>query len=160
MTDVNEIFPPIDYTDICDVVQRIRMICWTASMNSMGKSPAVQGWLSHDELDSFLPFIEALNAQLREFEDGKAKEVARRLITETERVYAALQIGGIRTPPVDEVLKRYVSGDIGENTAKIVLDLDSWQLRDALQTHGLPTMQDSNPEQEDTVDFSFLKKLN
>lgn len=160
MTDVNEIFPPIDYTDISDVVQRIRMICWTASMNSMGKSPAVQGWLSYDELDSFLPFLDALNAQVREFQDGKAKEVARRLITEAERVYAALQIGGIRTSPVDEVLKRYVSGDIGENTAKIVLDLDSRQLRDALQTHGLSTMQETNSEADETVDFSFLKKPN
>ncbi|KAB2678069.1 hypothetical protein [Brucella tritici] len=160
MTDVNEIFPPIDYTDICDVVQRIRMLNWAATLNSVRQTPAIKGWLSHDELDSFLPFIEALNKQVREFEDDKAKEVARRLITETERVYAALQIGGIRTPPVDEVLKRYIAGDIGENTAKIVLDLDSRQLRDALQTHGLPTMQDSNPEQEDTVDFSFLKKPN
>lgn len=160
MTDVNEIFPPIDYTDICDVVQRIRMLNWAATLNSMKMTPAIKGWLSHDELDSFLPFIEALNAQVREFEDGKAKEVARRLITETERVYAALQIGGIRTPPVDEVLKRYVSGIIGEATAKIVLDLDSRQLRDALQTHGLPTMQETNSEAEETVDFSFLKKPN
>lgn len=160
MTDVNEIFPPIDYTDICDVVQRIRMICWAATLNSMKMNPAIKGWLSYDELDSFLPFIEALKAQVREFDDGKAKEVAHRLITETERVYAALQIGGIRTPPVDEVLKRYIAGDIGENTAKIVLDLDSWQLRDALQTHGLPTMQETNSEAEETVDFSFLKKPN
>ncbi|NKW11259.1 hypothetical protein HGG76_27035 [Ochrobactrum tritici] len=59
---------------------------------------------------------------------------------------------------MDEVLKRYINGDIGENTAKIVLDLDSRQLRDLLQTHGLPTMQVS--EADETVDFSFLKKPN
>jgi len=35
MTDVNEIFPPIDYTDICDVVQRIRMLNWASSSNVM-----------------------------------------------------------------------------------------------------------------------------
>ncbi|WP_139975146.1 hypothetical protein [Ochrobactrum sp. CGA5] len=160
MTDVNEIFPPIDYTDICDVVQRIRMLNWAATLNSMKMTPAIKGWLSYDELDSFLPFLDALNAQVREFQDGKAKEVARRLTTETERVYAALQIGGFRTPPVDEVLKRYVSGNIGEATAKIVLDLDSRQLRDALQTHGLSTMQETNSEADETVDFSFLKKPN
>ena len=158
MTDVSEAFPPIDYTDLCEVVQRLRLICWTAAMNSMGKTLAVQGWLFHDNLDSFLPFIEALNAQVREFEDGKAKEVARRLITETEKIYAALQIGGIRTPPMDEVLKRYIAGDIGENTAKIVLDLDSYELIQALQEHGLPIMQDVDPNE--TFDLSFLKKTN
>lgn len=158
MTDVSEAFPPVDYTDLCEVVQRLRLICWTAAMNSMGKTLAVQGWLFHDNLDSFLPFIEALNAQVREFEDGKAKEVARRLITETEKIYAALQIGGIRTPPMDEVLKRYIAGDIGENTAKIVLDLDSYELIQALQEHGLPIMQDVDPNE--TFDLSFLKKTN
>gem|GEM_PF-6777361 len=106
----------------------------------------------------FPPYIEALNAQVREFEEGKEREIARHLVTETEKIYAALRIGGIRTPPVDEILKRYIAGDIGENTAKIVLDLDSRQLRDALQSHGLPTMQDSEPDE--TVDFSFLKKSN
>lgn len=154
MTDVSEAFPPIDYTDLCDVVQRLRLICWTASLNSMRRKPRVDGWLSVENLDSFPPYIEALNAQVREFEDGKEREIARQLLTETEKIYAALQIGGIRTPRIDEVLKRYINGDIGENTAKIVLDLDSRQLRDALQAHGLPIMQDVDPNE--TVDLSFL----
>ncbi len=74
---------------------------------------------------------------------------------ETEKIYAALPIGGIRTPPMDEVLKRYIAGDIGENTAKIVLDLDSYELIQALQEHGLRIMQDADPNE--TVDLSFLK---
>lgn len=156
MSDWEKAFPPIDYTDICDVVQRLRMICWTASLNYMRKSPGISGWLYHDDLSSFPPYIEALNAQVREFEDGKAKDVARRLVTEVEKIYAALQIKGIRTPPVDEVLKRYISGDIGDRTAKIVLDLDAYQLIDALQEHGLPLMQDADPEE--SIDFSLLRK--
>lgn len=155
-SDWGKAFSPIDYSDICDVVQRIRMICWVATMNSIRKSPGISRWLYHDDLSSFPPFIEALNDQVREFENGKAKDVARKLITETEKVYAALQFGGIRTPPVDEVLKRYIRGDIGDRTAKIVLDLDAYQLIDALQLHGLPIMQDADPEE--SVDFSFLKK--
>lgn len=156
MSDFEKTFPPIDYTDICDVVQRMRMICWVAMLNSMKRSPKIQGWLYHDDLATFPPFIETLNAQVREFEDGKAKDVARQLVTETEKVYAALEIGGIRTPPVDEVLKRYIRGDIGDRTAKVVLDLDAYQLIEALQQHGLPLMQDADPEE--TVDFSFLRK--
>lgn len=158
MTDVNEAFPPIDYTDLCDVVQRLRLICWTASLNSMRRKPRVEGWLSVDNLDSFPPYIEALNAQVREFEKGKEREIARHLVTETEKIYAALRIGGIHTPPIDEVLKRYISGSIGENTAKIVLDLDSYELVLALQEHGLPIMQDANPNE--TTDLSFLKNTN
>ncbi len=158
MTDVSEAFPPIDYTDLCDVVQRLRLICWTASLNSMRRKPRVDGWLSVDNLVSFPPYIEALNAQVREFEDGKEREIARQLLTETEKIYAALQIGGIRTSRIDEVLKRYIAGEIGENTAKIVLDLDSYELIQALQEHGLRIMQDADPNE--TIDLSFLKNPN
>ncbi len=75
MTNVSEAFPPIDYTDLCDVVQRLRLICWTASLNSMRRKPRVDGWLSFDDLDSFPPYIEALNSQVRDFADGKREKL-------------------------------------------------------------------------------------
>lgn len=143
-SDLDLAFPRIDYTDICAIVQRIREICWTATFNRpRGQLPR---WLSHHDLDSFQPFLDDLHLSMQNLTDESRKTVVAALIRETEMVLAALKQGAWKSPSVDEVLKRYVKGDIGERTAQEVLDLDIREFHATLLEHGFSLSMDDKTE--------------
>ena len=57
-----------------------------------------------------------------------------------ERVHAAL-VAGPRVPGEEEIVLRYVAGEIGDRTARYVLRCGPWELIDACQKYDLPPLQ-------------------
>ncbi|MFC4171637.1 hypothetical protein ACFOYU_06150 [Microvirga sp. GCM10011540] len=54
-----------------------------------------------------------------------------------------------RQPSDDELVRRYVAGEIGDRTVKWVTGWDHWQLIDACLERGLPPMPMAEDEDED-----------
>lgn len=131
-----EEFEPIDYRDLADVVQRLRMIGMRAYLGPMKLRVHVP-WF--EDLHEFPSYIEAMEKVVLET-DGDRKTEAVYMLEETKLVYQALQ-DGPRKPSADEVVARYVSSEIGDRTARYIMDWDSWQLIEECQKRNLPPMQ-------------------
>ena len=133
---MSEAFEPIDYRDLADLVQRLRMIGWRA-----GLGPARLGihvpWF--EDLDEFPSSIAELRL-ICETAVGERAEEAAIILAEMERVHAALAEGP-RRPSADEIVARYVGGEIGERTAQYVMGWDARQLIDECRIRRLPPMQ-------------------
>ncbi|MHA6643645.1 hypothetical protein [Mesorhizobium sp. A623] len=150
-------FEPIDYTDLVDVVQRLRMIGWRASGGlaklSVGKHP----WPWWENLNDFGPYIQALK-DLAETTDGERRQECLYLAAETERVHAAL-LAKPKKPDADDVIARFVGGEIGDRTAMYVMGWDHWQLREECAKRDLPPMQMVADEGEDERVAAFVQIL-
>jgi hypothetical protein len=132
-----EPFETIDYGDLADVVQQLRMIGFRAYLG-----PAKLGihvpWF--EDLHEFPSYIAELRL-LAETCVGERAQEAAAILAEVERVHEALKAGP-RRPEADEVVARFVGGEIGDRTAQYVMGWDAWQLIDECRKRGLPPFQD------------------
>lgn len=132
-----EPFEKIDYDDLADVVQQLRMVGFRAYLG-----PAKLGihvpWF--EDLHDFPPYIAELRLLTQACVAERAAEAAV-ILGEVERLFEALK-SGPRRPEADEVVARYVGGEIGDRTARYVMGWDAWQLIDECLKRGLPPYQD------------------
>jgi hypothetical protein len=131
------LFERIDYGDLAELVQQLRMVGWRAYLG-----PAKLGvhvpWF--EDLEDFPAYIAELRL-LAETGVAERADEARLILEEIEKLYEALKAGP-RKPSADEVIARYVGGEIGDRTARYVMGWDVWQLHDECRKRNLPPWQD------------------
>jgi hypothetical protein len=137
------LYHPIDYRDLADVVQRLRMIGWRASLG-----PAKVGvhvpWF--EDLHEFPAYVAALDALA--MLPGERGDEARMLAAETRRIHEAL-VAGPKRPTADDVIARFVGGEIGDRTVRYVMDWDAFQVAEECVKRGLPPWQDVDQDSPD-----------
>lgn len=138
-----EEFDPIDYGDLVAVVQRLRMIGWRASL---GPAKIKEQWPWFEDVDDFDRYLGALLLR-SEFCDPNLREECEILIAEAERVFAALR-SDLPKPDSNDVIARYVGGEIGDRTAQYVTGWDVWQLHEECAKRNLPPMQMVSEDEE------------
>jgi hypothetical protein len=132
-------FDPIDYGDLVAVVQRLREIGWRAALGPAKLLVEKHRWPRHEDIDAFDPYLEALR-NCAECDDSAVREECTILIAEAERVFTALR-SDLPKPDPDDVIARFVGGEIGDRTAQYVMNWDVWQLHDECAKRSLPPMQ-------------------
>jgi hypothetical protein len=117
--------------DLADLVQALRMLMWRSSR--FVKDCGEDGWRILVVMDWRRPAsLEDVANLLRDRQPDIAAEWS---------FLATAFASGPRMPDVDDLLRRYVRGEIGDRTVKWVMDWDHWQLIDECVARGLPPMQ-------------------
>ena len=131
-----------DLGDLAGCVQLLRMLNWNAAL-SLETGSELFVW--HKNPDEFEHAIE----QLRRIGMGDEDATRRTLAMSLARLYVVVRdalAAGPRRPSEEEVVRRYVAGEIGDRTARYVLGVDAWGLIDACHRHGLPPIQIGDDE--------------
>jgi hypothetical protein len=139
-------FDPIDYGDLVAVVQRLREIGWRAALGPAKLPVEKHRWPRHEDIGAFDPYLEALRNRA-ECGDSEVRQECAILIAEAERVFAALR-SDLPKPDPDDVIARYVGGEIGDRTAQYVMGWDVWQLHEECSKRNLPPMQMVSEDEE------------
>lgn len=130
-----EMVDKYDLSDLADCVQMLRVLGWsTPGMKVEG------AMIWYENLHEFGPVIAQLDAI--EGEDATAAAALARLY---RRVHAAL-MNDPRRPSEEDVVRRYVRGEIGDRTARYVLGIDAWGLISVCRKYGLPPIQIGDSE--------------
>lgn len=117
--------------------QLLRMLNWNAAL-SLKTGSELFVW--HENPSEFEHAIE----QLRRIGMGDEDSEKRTLAMSLARLYVIVRdalAAGPHRPSEEEVVRRYVAGEIGDRTARYVLGIDAWELIEACQRYGLPPMQ-------------------
>lgn len=121
-----------DMTDLANVVQRNRMAMWSG----IGLRGYEHPW--HEDLEDYPSVVSTLKRMLTLETDNKRRSQVEHVLGEYRAVYAAL-LAKPRVPPLDELLDRYLKGEIGDRTVRYVMGWGSpWTLIETLQARGLP----------------------
>jgi hypothetical protein len=118
--------------DVADLVQQLRMLIWQSS-RPLRDAVGDECWqlllmLEWRRPDSLRAISERLQPSYSELADEWS-------------FLADAFASGPRMPNIDDLLRSYVRGDIGDRTVKWTMDWDHWQLIDACIEHGLPFIQ-------------------
>lgn len=135
------VFEIINYSDVCQIVERIKEINITAALN-LKLEPHLITWANfHHPDETIPPYIAAIREQGANAEDEQLKSLASILADELERVYSAIQ-SGLNMPSVEYVLHQYADGEIGDRTAMRILNCSVHELHELLRGADLPTIHD------------------
>lgn len=129
-----------DLTDLADAVQLLRTLAWSACLGLKPVIPTARAFVWFENLPEFQPTIELLRQRAAEAttpEDRSMSEMLARLYSAVHDALAA----GPRRPADDELVWRYVTGEIGDRTAQYVAGWDSHQLIAECLRRGLPPLQ-------------------
>ena len=135
-------------TDLADCVQLLRTLSWSVALSLQPPLPPRQAFIWFEDLDAFAPLI----AELRE--RAGAAECAGQcaMLGAFVRLYHILHealAAGPRKPGEDEVVRRYVRGEIGDRTARYVMGWESHQdLIDACLRRNLPPLAGAGAEED------------
>jgi hypothetical protein len=120
--------------DLADLVQQLRMLIWRTGAplrDMLGK----EGWRQLAEVEWRDPHtLAAVGKHLHVRSPDLAAEWSF-----LAGAFAASP--SPRMPDDDELLRRYVKGEIGDRTLRWVRNWDHWQLIDECLARGLPPMQ-------------------
>jgi hypothetical protein len=139
-------FDPIDYGDLVAVVQPLREIGWRGSLGPAKMSVTKHRWPWFEDVDEFDGYLAALRDRA-ESNDAEVQEECAILIAEAERVFTALR-SNLPRPDPDDVIARFVGGEIGDRTAQYVMNWDVWQLHEECAKRNLPPMQMVSEDEE------------
>lgn len=129
-----------DLTDLADTVQLLRTLGWSASLGLKPALPTARAFVWFESLTEFQPTIEMLRRRAADAttpEDRAMCEMLARLYSAVHDALAA----GLRRPTDDELVWRYVTGEIGDRTAQYAAGWDSHQLIAECLRRGLPPLQ-------------------
>lgn len=123
-----------DMTDLADVVQRSRTAMW-ALLGVKDLDTLKLPWFQ--EPDSYPAAIGHLRDIRDRQTDERATEAVDHAIAEYSAVHEAL-LAGPRKPPLEELLQRYLAGELGDRTVRYIMDWDDpYELFEQLRKRGL-----------------------
>lgn len=136
--------------DVADLVQEMRGLLWQVPhghkdlYREVLLRPMVNiDWRRPESLRDMARALDAAGPRLSPEERERADACA-----EGFRQLAAAFDGGPPMPSEDDLIARYVGGEIGDRTVMLVLDWDPWRLFEACAARELPPIQmisDSSP---------------
>lgn len=129
-----------DLTDLADTVQLLRTLAWSARLGMKPGLPTERAFIWHENLHEFGPTIDLLRQRAAAADAPEDRAMCETLARLYAAVRDALAAGPVR-PSDDELVWRYVSGEIGDRTAQYVAGWDSYQLIEECQRRGLPPLQ-------------------
>lgn len=133
-----------DMTDLADIVQRGRGAMWRLPHHALPWQ--LYPWHEHPE--TYPVAIAHLEGVLAGWPKEDERERIVFVIDEYTAIHAAL-LAGPRTPPLDELLDRYLKGELGDRTIRYVMGWAShWDLIEALQERNLPIFHGALAEDE------------
>ena len=103
-------------------------------------------WPWFEDADEFDGYLAALRNRA-EADDPEVQSECGILIAEAERVFDALR-SGLPKPDPDDVIARFVGGEIGDRTAQYVMGWDVWKLHEECAKRNLPPMQMVSEDEE------------
>lgn len=137
-----------DMSDLADVVQRNRMAMWSG----IGLKGFEHPW--HEDLEDYPVVISMLKRLLAEAADTRTIQQMEHVLGEYQAVYAAL-LEGPRKPPLEDLLDRYLKGELGDRTVRYVMGWDSpWTLMEELQKRKLPIFHGALTDKKGDIDAS------
>jgi hypothetical protein len=122
------------------------MVGSRASLGPAKLSVTEHRWPWFEDVDEFDGYLAALRNRA-EADDPEVREECGILVAEAERVFNALR-SGLPKPGPDDVVARYVGGEIGDRTAQYVMGWDVWQLHEECAKRNLPPMQMVSEDEE------------
>lgn len=135
-----------DMSDLADVVQRNRMAMWSG----IGLHGYEHPW--HEDLEDYPSVISTLERMLKLETDDKRRVQVEHVLGEYRAVYEAL-LAKPRKPSLDELLDRYLRGELGDRTVRYVMGWDSpWTLIETLQSRGLPIFHGALADDDGDID--------
>lgn len=130
----------LDLADLADCVQLLRTLAWSAGLGLRPPLPTDRAFLWFEDLDAFQPTIDLLTQRAAE----AATPEDRAMCEMFARLYGVVRdslLAEPRRPPDDELVWRYVAGEIGDRTAQYVAGWSSHQLIEECLRRGLPPLQ-------------------
>ena len=129
-----------DLTDLADTVQLLRTLAWSASLGLKPPLPTARAFVWFESLHEFQPTIDLLCQRAAEATTPEDRATCETLARLYSAVHDALTAGP-RRPTDDELVWRYVTGEIGDRTAQYLAGWDSRQLIEECLLRGLPPLQ-------------------
>jgi hypothetical protein len=129
-----------DLTDLADAVQLLRTLGWSACLQEWLSIPSQMAFVWFESLEAFQPTVELLKLRAIEATSPEYRAMAEALARLYSAVHQAL-VAGPKRPTDDELVWRYVIGEIGDRTVQHIAGWDSFRLTAECHYRGLPPLQ-------------------